>query len=75
MYFNTKGRFEMLMKTIFPRLLMLLFIGVVIYDIYLYPEQKLFYGVLAFFSFFFIGDIILTLFYNRLGDEKSEGEF
>lgn len=50
-----KGRFEMLMNKIFPRLLMLLFIGVIIYDIYLYPEQKLLYGVLAFFSFFFIG--------------------
>ncbi|MCU7679324.1 hypothetical protein ACWGKR_24315 [Bacillus thuringiensis] len=60
----------MLMNTIFPRLSMLLLIGVIIYDIYLYPEQKLFYGILAFFSFFFIADILLTIFNNLLDDEK-----
>ncbi|PFA93009.1 hypothetical protein COK63_04940 [Bacillus cereus] len=60
----------MLMNTIFPRLSMLLLIGVIIYDIYLYPEQKLFYGILVFFSFFFIADILLTIFNNLLDDEK-----
>ncbi|MDR4137458.1 hypothetical protein FO514_28395 [Bacillus cereus] len=65
-----KGRFEMLMNTIFPRLSMLLLIGVIIYDIYLYPEQKLFYVILAFFSFFFIADILLTIFNNLLDAEK-----
>ncbi len=65
-----KGRFEMLMNTIFPRLSMLLLIGVIIYDIYLYPEQNLFYVILAFFSFFFIADILLTIFNNLLDAEK-----
>ncbi|ACK98527.1 MULTISPECIES: hypothetical protein [Bacillus cereus group] len=60
----------MLMNTIFPRLSMLLLIGVIIYDIYLYPEQKLFYVILAFFSFFFIADILLTIFNNLLDAEK-----
>ncbi|WP_144529502.1 hypothetical protein [Bacillus mobilis] len=60
----------MLMNTIFPRLSMLLLIGVIIYDIYLYPEQNLFYVILAFFSFFFIADILLTIFNNLLDAEK-----
>ncbi|MGM2306208.1 hypothetical protein HB665_15325 [Bacillus paranthracis] len=60
----------MLMNTIFPRLSMLLLIGVIIYDIYLYPEQKLFHVILAFFSFFFIADILLTIFNNLLDAEK-----